>query len=84
VGLLAAVVLHTLVAQGRDGVTSARVAAACERDPGDPADMEEIEAALELLRDDGLAERDGEEDGEGGRRLFRPTRAAVRANELSF
>lgn len=75
-------VLHTLVAQGRDGVTSARVAAACERDPGDPADMEEIEAALELLRGDGLAERDGEEEGEG--ELFRPTRAAVRANELSF
>jgi hypothetical protein len=78
------VVLHTLVSQDGDGMTVSRVAAACERDPGDPADMEEIEAALELLHDDGLAERDGEEDGEDGRRLFRPTRAAVRAAELSF
>jgi hypothetical protein len=78
--LLAAVVLHTLVSEGQDGMTPARMALACERDPDIRADMEEIEAALELLRDDGLAllERDGESE------LFRPTRAAVRARELSF
>ncbi|MGC2373282.1 MAG: hypothetical protein WA484_05350 [Solirubrobacteraceae bacterium] len=74
--LLAAVVLHTLVTEGREGFTPARVALACERDPNTHADMEETEAALTLLVDDGLAEC---EDG-----LYRPTRAAVRAGELSF
>jgi hypothetical protein len=74
--LLAAVVLHTLVTEGREGFTPARVALACERDPNIHADMEETEAALTLLVDDGLAEC---QDG-----LYRPTRAAVRASELSF
>jgi hypothetical protein len=73
---LAAVVLHTLVSEGREGMTAAQVAKACERDPADPADLDEIEAALEVLLDDGLAEGEGE--------LYRPTRAAVRAAELSF
>ncbi|MFZ1155761.1 MAG: hypothetical protein WAN93_12750 [Solirubrobacteraceae bacterium] len=74
--LLASVVLHTLVTQGRDGITVSQVAVACEREPSDPADSEEIEAALEILLGDGLALQ--KED------LFLPTRAAVRASELSF
>jgi hypothetical protein len=57
-------------------MTVSRMAIACERDPGDPADRSEIEAALRLLVADELAECEDE--------LFRPTRAAVRANELSF
>ena len=82
--LLAAVVLHTLVSEGREGMTPARMALACERDPGSRADMQEIEAALELLRDDGLAQRERDGESESERELFRPTRAAVRADELSF
>ncbi len=104
--LLAAVVLHTLVTEGREGITPTRVALACERDPKIDADMAEIEAALKLLLDDGLAEGESEGDGDGdgesegkgkgkgdseGQRrsgresnLFRPTRAAIRATELSF
>jgi hypothetical protein len=76
--LLAAVVLHTLVADGRRGIAVEQVASACERDPDDPADRREIEAALDILLDDGLAQRDGADD------LFAPTRAAIRASELSF
>ena len=83
--------LHTLVTEGRDGITAALVAVACERAPEDRADMEEVDAALELLLDDGLAQRETRR-AEAGRRagdedrddLFRPTRAAVRAAELSF
>jgi hypothetical protein len=74
--LLAAVVLHTLVSEGRDGMTVSGVAVACERDPDDPTDAKEVETALEILLDDGLAQHDDE--------LFWPTRAAVRASELSF
>jgi hypothetical protein len=74
--LLAAVVLHTLVAEGRAGMTVAQVAEACERDPADPADVDEVRAALEVLLADGLAQGQGE--------LYQPTRAAIRANELSF
>jgi hypothetical protein len=73
---LAAVVLHTLVSEGREGLTIAMVATACERDPADPADVDEVEAALEVLLADGLALC--RED------LYRPTRAAIRAAELSF
>ena len=69
-------VLHTLVSVGRDGMTVAQVAMACERDPENPADTGEIEAALEILFDDELARCEDE--------LFRPTRAAIRASELSF
>jgi hypothetical protein len=54
----------------------AQVAAACERDPNDPADTDEVEAALEILLGDGLAECENE--------LFKPSRAAMRASELSF
>jgi len=74
--MLAAVALHTLVAEGREGMTHAQLALACERDPADSAEMREIETALRVLLEDDLAERDGE--------LFKPTRAAVRATELSF
>jgi hypothetical protein len=78
--LLAAVVLHTLVTEGGSGMTVACVAIACERDPENPAEMHEIEAALQVLLEDELARR---EDGRNGR-LYAPTRAAVRASELSF
>ncbi len=74
--LLAAVVLHTLVSEGRAGMTVEQVALACERHPRDPHEALEVEAALEILLDDGLAM------GENG--LHSPTRAAIRAAELSF
>jgi hypothetical protein len=74
--LLAAVVLHTLVAEGREGMTVAQIAEACERDPADPANVHEVRAALEVLLADSLAL--GQYD------LYRPTHAAIRAAELSF
>ncbi len=80
--LLAAVVLHTLVSHGRggegqrDGMTLAEVAIACERDPTNAAARREVRAALEILLADDLASRRAA--------LWRPTRAAVRAAELSF
>ena len=74
--LLAAVVLHTLLAEGRGGLTSAHIAIACRRDPNKAADAGEIETALKILLDDGLAERTDA--------LYRPTRVAIRADELSF
>jgi hypothetical protein len=70
------VVLHTLVTEGREGMGLARVAVACERDPSRAAELGEIEAALAILLEDGLARREGE--------LLLPTHAAVRASELSF
>jgi len=70
------VVLHTLVSEGRDGMTVARLAVACERDPNNSAEIDEIEVALRVLLDDELARH---EDG-----LYQPTRAAIRAAELSF
>jgi hypothetical protein len=57
-------------------MTIVHVATACQRDPSDAAEMHEIEAALGILLDDGLAQR---KDG-----LFKPTRVAIRASELSF
>jgi hypothetical protein len=74
--LLAAVVLHTLVSGGSAGLTAAQVAHACERDPDDPGEAREIETALAILARDELALCDGS--------LYRPTRAAIRAAELSF
>jgi hypothetical protein len=84
--LLAAVVLHTLVSEGREGLTVRRVALTCERDPDDPADLDEIEAALAILLADSLAECEArrEDGGQGEDGLFLPTRAAIRADELSF
>lgn len=74
--LLAAVVLHTLVQAGAHGTTTARTIAACERDPDSQADRTEVEAALQSLIADGLAYRRGARVG--------PTRAALRADALSF
>lgn len=68
--------LHTLVTDGAQGLSAHDVASACERDPSDRAELREVLAALEILIEDGLARRKGE--------LFHPTRAAIRANELSF
>lgn len=69
-------VLHTLVNEARKGMTIAQIAKACERDPADPADIDEVEAAVEVLLSDGLAQNEDD--------LYRPTRTAVRAAELSF
>lgn len=74
--LLAAVVLHTLVGAGDRGMTADWVARACERDPANPAEVAEVQRALAILIADHLAERND--------RLFRATRAALRAAELSF
>jgi len=74
--MLAAVVLHTLVTEGRGGMTSIQMTAACERNPANPGDTQEIQVGLRVLLEDGLAERAGD--------LYKPTRAAVRAAELSF
>lgn len=80
--LLAAVVLHVLVADGPHGLSLEQVARACERDPGNEAERREVEVALEILVHDELAFR--EADGSKARALFKPTRAAIRAAELSF
>jgi hypothetical protein len=74
--LLAAVVLHTLVSEGRGGLTVAQIAVACDRSPNHPGEEREIEQALTILVDDGLAACEDD--------LFRPTRPAIRAGELSF
>jgi hypothetical protein len=74
--LLAAVVLHTLVSEGREGLTVAQVAVACERSPHHPGEEREIEQALAILVNDGLAMCEDD--------LYRPTRPALRAAELSF
>ncbi len=57
-------------------MTREQVALACERDPTDPLELRETEAALQLLLEDELTEYANE--------LFKPTRAAIRAAELSF
>jgi hypothetical protein len=114
--LLAAVVLHTLVSEARDGMTAAKVALACDRDPHAKHDFDEIVMALEILLEDGLAEREtalGRTPGLARESdatqpdtvhkpdapqepntshgsailpqpMYRPTRAAIRASELSF
>jgi hypothetical protein len=74
--LLAAVVLHTLVSKGREGLTVAQVALACDRSPNHPGEEREIDVALAILLDDGLTRIEDD--------LYFPTRAAVRAAELSF
>jgi hypothetical protein len=74
--LLAAVVLHTLVTHPHDGLTVAQVALACDRSPNHPGEEREIELALAILVGDGLATSEND--------LYRPTRAAIRAAELSF
>jgi hypothetical protein len=74
--LLAAVVLQTLVGAGPAGLTLPQVARACERQPDRLPEAREVEVALRILIDDELATRDGD--------LYRATRAAIRAAELSF
>ena len=74
IDLLAAVVLHTLVAESAR--TFEAICRAVERDPSKPDERSEVDAALAVLVDDGLALREGEQ--------WTPTRAAVRAAELSF
>lgn len=81
--LLAAVVLHVLVTEGREGLPVETVARACERDPGEEAERNEVERALEILIRDELARR-LEAGADVRPALFAPTRAAVRAAELSF
>jgi hypothetical protein len=74
--LLAAVVLQTLVGAGPVGLTLPQVARACERDPRRLPEAREVEVALRILIADELARREGD--------LYLPTRAAIRAAELSF
>jgi hypothetical protein len=78
--LLAAVVLHTLVSDARDGMSIVAIAVACDRDPGSERDIDEIVAALKILLEDGLAEYGTDPPLP----LYRATHAAIRANELSF
>jgi len=75
--LLAAVVVHILVTEGREGMSAEQVARECERDAEHEADRQEVELALSALVDYELAVR-----GDDG--LWRPTRAAVQAARLSF
>jgi hypothetical protein len=84
--LLAAVVLDTLVSDAPSrrtdsdgspsGLSLAQVARACERDPAHPDEAREIETALDILLADDLATRQADR--------YYPTRAAIRAAELSF
>lgn len=74
--LLAAVALDTLVRAGPAGLTLAQVARACERDPDHPSEACEVRNALAILTRDDLATRAGD--------VYRPTRAAIRAADLSF
>lgn len=74
--LLAAVVLDTIVGAGTRGMTFAQVAHACQRDLGKPEEVGEVHVALDMLMADDLAIHKGN--------LYRPTRAAIRAAELSF
>jgi hypothetical protein len=74
--LLAAVVLHALVAVAPIPLTLAQLATACERDPASPLDCTAIEGAVESLIADGLAQRRGSR--------CCPTRAALRADALRF
>jgi hypothetical protein len=73
---LAAVALHVLVSEGRDGMTVAELAKACERDPIKAPELSETEAALDVLLEADLATLEGDR--------VKPTRAAIRAAELSF
>lgn len=74
--LLAAVVLDTLVRAGLSGLTFVQIASACERDPDNTAEAHEVRDALAILTRDDLATCAGD--------VYRPTRAAIRAAELSF
>ena len=76
VDAVAAVVLHILVAASPATLTLEEIVNADERDSADARDRALIQRALGGLLVDGLAhERDGK---------FAPSRAAIRAAELSF
>jgi hypothetical protein len=74
IDLLAAVVLHVLVAESAR--TFEPICRSVQRDPNKPDERSEVEQALAVLVADGLALHEGEQ--------WTPTRAAVRAAELSF
>jgi len=74
---LAAVAMYILVSDGKDGMSSEAVARECERDAEKEADREEVDLALRALINYELAVL-----GEDG--LYRPTRAAIEADRLSF
>jgi hypothetical protein len=74
---LAAVVMYILVSDGKEGMSSEAVARECEREAEKEADRKEVDLALRALIDYELAVC-----GEDG--LYRPTRAAIEADRLSF
>lgn len=74
--LLAAVVVHVLVAASPRGLSVEEVARECERDLAKPDQREEVELALRWILIDKLACR--RDEG------WVATRPAVRAHELSF
>lgn len=74
--LLAAVVLDILVDAGPAGLTLHQIAHACERDPRKPEEAHEVQIAADILVTDELATREADR--------YQPTRAAIRAAELSF
>jgi hypothetical protein len=71
------VVLHVLVSAGGPTLSPEETMRASERDPANPRERTEIEAALAGLIADGLAYRDGDE-------RVGASRAALRADLLSF
>lgn len=73
IDLLAAVVLHVLVSEGRDGLGVEQIARTVERNADE---HDEVRRALAVLVADDLATEEGEH--------WKPTRAAIRAQELSF
>lgn len=74
--------LHVLVTDGPQGLSLEQVAQTCERDPRDELERREVQVALEILVRDELAISEAGDPETGAR--FKPTRAAVRAAELSF
>lgn len=75
--LLAGVVSHVLVTQGREGMAFEAISREVERDLHNAQEREEVQLALQALVDYDLAVADGPD-------RWKPTRAAVRAAELSF
>lgn len=75
-------VLDTLVRERADpgeklnGMTLGEIARACEREPRRAEELREVQTALDILLADELATREADR--------YRPTRAAIRAAELSF
>jgi hypothetical protein len=74
--LLAAIILHVLLTDPRELLDVEQATSACERDPAVAEDLEQVRDALHGLVRDGLAEQHGQ--------AFRASRAAIRADQLSF